>query len=369
MDGKKFWSMQFFALGILVIVFLLGLRGDLFYLFCLPSLTFLLTGLCLQTALIPLSKTVFDKLVARNSPPPRVMWLIPMVSFAFQLGFMLLLLIGPHLASWNDFWAETLSLPTRVIARLAVDAFILLALATIVQFFTIVLHALHSFNHNGLSHVLHTRDLATSMALIGGSLIVFLLLIHWQLGIPDNLLFCRGLVALNFENNPRRALTLFEELVEKYPKSHLVDTTLLRAGRVHQEILGNKNAARRLYDQLEETCTKSPWRDDAAYRKIMLLLDDKDLSTHSINHLESFIVDYSSSCYADDALCNLVRLHKELGQIDKAKEALGRLEKSYPWGRMFFPGKANYPFNVRNTVAVAREILSVDVHRVHAGND
>ena len=362
MEAKNFWSARLFGLGILVIVIVLGLRGDLFYLFSLPSLFFLVAGLCLQTILICYSRTVFDKLVARKLPPQRAMWLIPLLCFACQLGLLLIFLVGPHLLSWSDFWAEKLSLPTRVVARLAVDSFILLAFSTLTQFFVVVRHALSTMNQNGKSDDLHARDMATTMVLFGGSLIVLILLIHWQLGMPDNLLFCRGLVALNVENNPQRALTLFEELLEKYPKSRLVDTTLLRAGRVHQEILGNREAARNLYEQLEERCKESPWRDDAAYRKIALLLHDKELAAQSQRELKAFVKRYPQSCYADDALCHLVRLYHHQGAKEEAKKLLARLQVQYPWGRMFFPRHVNYPWNIRSTVTVANEFLAVDVH-------
>ena len=362
MDSKNYWSTGLFGLGILVIVIILGLRGDLFYLFSLPSFLFLVAGLCLQTVLVSYSQTVFDELVAKKLPPQRVMWLIPLLSFSCQLGLLLILLVGPHLLSWSDFWAEKLSLPTRVVARLAVDAFILLAFSTLTQFFIVVRHALATMNKNGKSHELHARDLATTMVLLGGTLIVLILLIHWQLGMPDNLLFCRGLVALNVENNPQRALTLFEELVEKYPQSRLVDTTLLRAGRVHQEILGNREAARNLYEKLEERCQKSPWRDDAAYRKIALLLDDKELAAQSQRELKEFVKKYPHSCYADDALCQLARLYHQQGKKKEAEEIMARLQAQYPRGRIFFPRHINYPWNIRNTVTVAKELLAVDVH-------
>ena len=362
MDGKKFWSARLFGLGILVIVIVLGFRGDLFFLFSLPSFLFLFASLCVQTVLVSYSQTVFDKLVARNLPPQRVMWLIPLFCFSCQLGLLLLFLVGPHLLSCSDFWAEKLSLPTRVVARLAVDAFILLAFSTLTQFFIVVRHALATMNQNGKSHELHARDMATTMVLFGGSLIVLILLLHWQLGMPDNLLFCRGLVALNVENNPQRALTLFEELVEKYPQSRLVDTTLLRAGRVHQEILGNRDAARNLYEKLAERCKKSPWRDDAAYRKIALLIDDDELAAQSQRELKEFVERYPRSCYADDALCHLIRLYHQQGKKREAKEFLARLEAQYPWGRMFFPRKVSYPWNIRSTGTVAKEFLAVDVH-------
>jgi len=346
------------ALGVAVgVVLVIAVRGSLFFLFCLPTAAVLTAAAAVQTVLLARTPAAVRYLTARRLPPARVLWLVPLTAFVAQVSCLLGTVVLPFELGRPDFWAEHLSLPTRVVARLAIDLFLIVVASTLAVFVagarTVLSGGAASPDFDGIRRP--ARDLMTTLTLVGLVVAGSSLAAYWQISLPDNLLFTRALVALNLAGSPRRALELFGELVDGHPSSRLHDTALLRAGRVLQEELGDDEGAATLFRRLVHDHPASPWADDAAFRLAQAALRRPGHGDEGAASLERFVAAFPHSCYADDALYELVIRHLAEGRHDRATACRTRLETTYPAGRMLRPDLAPYPFWILSTPAAARE--------------
>jgi len=339
-------------------VLLLYLRGDLFYLFYLPTVLLFILGLLGVAASCSKAPAYAATMTKRGWPTNRALWLFPLGSFTLALMCMLALLFIPYRAGYPDLWPYLLDLPTPVVARLAVDVFGCMVLSTLVLFGVLTKAFIASRGYLDEHQSPSGRDVAASTVLVicAGGLLV--LLLRWKLAMPDNVLFSRALYSLTVSAQPREALGLFNRILLEFPESELIDSTLFRAGRIYEEDLAERVSARELYGRVLQEHPDSPWCDDAAFRRACLAVPiDGTLSSAGHQELESFLSRFPHSCYADDALIEAIQRLLAAGNIERARILLQTLERDFPRAVYFSTQPGHYPRQIRSSLQRGQALL------------
>jgi TolA-binding protein len=137
-----------------------------------------------------------------------------------------------------------------------------------------------------------------------------------------------------------RAARLFDELVNRYPRSPLRPRCLFLSARIFEQKNRPEQAItryrrivkRRRYPSFGPGSYNSPYMDDAQLAVAMLYLHKLDRPRDALRELRLLRDDFRDSRLRDDAQWHIAMIHRKAGRTQRACRSLAQLLSRYPNG-------------------------------------